>query len=518
MKLDATCQCGGARAASHFQSYVETFSHQPRGGEPYSFRLIPSSLDDLAYVLEGAEDLPSEEAELRAYLSKLSPLEAMCRAVVASKSSLFGYPTNPVTPVININIDYGHSVLNDDTGRLVWPGASPDLLYYDLPGHGTEGRCGVVSGSEGTPELVGCVAEDSCHYAHLTRYHCGRPQCPDWHCLVDYCLRKAEDGVDRLKAADYLYNDTRERIQHVVLSWDPDSDLSWLLSRKAFNRQVQKAYGLLMEAGLRGGMAVVHVERWKGEEGADASGDPVKLFPADALKNGLEWHVGPHIHVVGYGWLDPDKVADIYARTGIVIKSIASRNAEGERLGEDDVREILAYCLSHAGVGFPICGEGKAVRVLRSFGTFSSRSKNGLVRVKQLSESERLECPVCKKVADYPEFPSFLYNLRGFVYYRMGISDEPEPAVKTERYGVFCTRVSLKRVRADLEGLSPSEVVEYARDNPGFVFTRCRFPDPPKPRGMPRDPPRGVSDAEFAEAAEAILRKLGLWKEAGGDA
>lgn len=510
MILNGSSSCCGASAASYFQAPIENYQHTPKDGEPYSFKFTPSSMDDLTYLLEGAEDLPDfdsmGEGEAGSYLEGMSSLEAMCRAVVASQSSLFGYPTNPV--LYGINAKFGKSYRNSETGRMMWPEADPDLVYFDLPGHGTLGRCGIVTDDENRPELVGCVAENCCHYAHFKRWYCGRPQCSDWHCLMHYCQDKAEEGLDRLRAADMLYNDTRERIQHVVLSWDPKGDFSWMTSRKSFNAHMVKAYKLLQEVGLLGGLAVVHAERWKGEDVADSSGDPVKLFPKDALKNGLRWRFGLHIHAVAFGWIDPDKVAEVYARTGIVIKSIASENREGKRLDDDDVRNILAYCLSHAGLGVPLCGEGKTLRVLRPFGICASGSKRGLVKVARVTSSEPVECPVCKVVS--PSFPEHLYPLREFMYSRFTNGPPLEPVKKTTPFGIYCTRGSVDWVRQSLKGRSPPEAVEFARSNPDFVFTRCLVADMPRPRSVPVQKSSRVLDEEFAAAAEAILRKLGL--------
>lgn len=513
MTQNSSISSGGASAASLHQTYVEAYSHTPKEGEPYAFRLNVPAVNDLSFVLEGAEDLPEfysvDDEKARAYLDSLDPLEAMCRAVVASRSSLFSPSNNnPATPGININIDMGKAYRNGDTGRLMWPSVDKDVIFFDLPGHGKQGRCGIVRDSDNRPELVGCTAEECCHYARLKRWFCGRPQCLDWHCLRSYCLDKGEEAADRLKAADILLNDAKVRIQHIVISWDPESDLSWMSSRKRFNYELQKAYRLLLEAGMLGGMAVFHAESWEGDQDGSGS-DYSKRFPADALKNGLGWHLRPHIHAVGPAWLEPEKVREIYERTGFVIKSIASKNSEGKRLDREDVRGIVAYCLSHAGLGFPLCGEGKSVRVLRSFGICSSRAKVGIVKVAELAEADPVCCPVCARVSDDSSVP--LYDLRSYIEHRFS-PDPPEPITKRHPYGVYCTRAYVGWVRDSIDGLSPPEVVSFARENLSFVYTECRVPVLPKPKGLRlfEASSRVPSDAEWREAVRKRFEELGL--------
>jgi hypothetical protein len=240
-----------------------------------------------------------------------------------------------------------------------------------------------------------------------------------------------------------------------------------MYSRKAFNAQMRKAYALLMRAGLRGGAGVFHPLRWAGEGSGDS-----KNMPPDALANGLSWSLGPHIHAVGYGWLSSQSIAEIYAETGIVIKCIASADQSGGRLGSEELTAIFAYVLSHAGIGSQVNGSGRALRTLRMFGTLSSQSKSGVVRVASFTESEPMTCPECERGAG---LVSHLRDLHDFA-----VSGDLSPVLSSShRRGVFCPKISASRVRSDLAGLSPAEIVQYARDNPDLCATRCRDPDDP---------------------------------------
>ena len=422
------------------------------------FPLTSAGISDMSVILQG-EDLREDPD----YLRSLPDLVAMCRAVSRSEVPSFFNPA----------IRGYHSIVTLDDLRAGVPGIDDDVIFWDLPTNGEPGRCGPMEVCEHGPggvshvqRIGGCTCGGRSHYGYLRRYHCDRPQCPDWHCLLKWAVDRAEDATDRLLASDWLMGDGG-RMMHVVLSWDPAGDLSWMHSRKAFNNQMRKAYALLMRAGLRGGLGVFHPLRWLGE---DSGG--VKGMPSDALSNGLSWVLGPHIHVVGYGWLSGETIAEIYAETGIVIRCIASGNSKGDRLGSEDLIAIFSYVLSHAGIGFQVNGDKKALRTLRAFGTLSSQSKSGVVCVKSLTESEPLTCPVCEHGAGAV---SHLHDLHGFA-----VSGDLSPVLmSSHRRGVYCPKVSADRVRADIAGLSPAEIVQYARENHDLCATRCRDPDDP---------------------------------------
>lgn len=298
--------------------------------------------------------------------------------------------------------------------------------------------------------------------------------CPDWHCIRKWADEHADACADRLVAADYLKNDTMERILHVTLSWDPESDLSWMYSRKAFNARMREAYRLLMEVGLLGGVSVFHPFRWEGETGFERKG---KRMPLDALKNGLRWFLGPHIHVVGPGWIDGAKVAEIHERTGIVIKVIASKNAEGHRIGFDDARSILAYCFSHAGVGSPVSLRSKCLRIPREFGVLSGRYESGIVRPYKFTETTNATCPIC--ALEHPDRESCLCNLNAYMFMP---SEDPSSLKLKDRFGLYCPKSSADRVRDAIAGMSSRDIMEYVEKNPDICFTRSQFPDYSSPK------------------------------------
>lgn len=361
--------------------------------------------------------------------------------------------------------------------------ADPDRIYWSLPGHGSKGdRCGPLYYMAGRQRVAGCVDGDRCHYGQLERFHCDRPQCTDWHCVMSWARDHAWDASDRLAGAEALYGDYMERLLHVSLSWDPSGDLSWMTSVKAFNKRIREAYRLLEEAGLRGGVGVFHPWRWAGEEEAESGGS--KRFPRDALRNGLEWRIGPHFHAVGYGWIDGEAVARIYERTGIVITVLSG--ASGERFDASDAWNILAYCLSHAGVGVSLSGSRRNLRTLRPFGSCSSRSRSGVAQVMTIPQSEDVACPVCSGLGWVGSSP--LYDL----YSWMDRPGDPPPPVSVRRhYGVWASRSGVAQVRSDLAGLDHWGVLAYARENPDHVATRCTCPD--VIRGM-RDAGREASE------------------------
>lgn len=446
--------------SSHFQTNLDRL---PETVVP-DFPLTSQGIEDFSSILQSEDG--REDAD---YLATLPDLVAMCRAVSRSEVPL----------IYNPAIRGYHSISSIRDLRSGIEDAPDDAIFWDLPTNGERGRCGAMESVERetssggvsymhhVQRVGGCVCGGRSHYGFLRRYHCDRPQCPDWHCLIKWAMDRAEDGADRLIGADYLMNDSCERLMHVVLSFDPDADKSWMFSRNAFNKKMREVYKLLMLAGLRGGLCIFHPFGWKGE---DVNG--VKSMPEDALSNGLRWVIRPHVHAVGYGWLDGEIIAEIHAKYGIVIKCIASSTSDGKRLGSDDVTAILSYCLSHSGIGVPVNGRGRNLRALRDFGSLSGRSKSGIVRVDVLPESSPMTCPICEENVSEV---SHLYDLHDYASSALA----SVPLRMSHRYGVYCPKSCASRVREDLASLSPLEIVQYARDNPDVCVTRCRDPDDP---------------------------------------
>lgn len=409
------------------RSTLDDFEYSDSPGP--SFPLLErSGLSDMVYYLQALEESPT--------LSESDKLTAMCIAV--SKSQ--GCPTYPASNGVKYTRakysfdSFGRHYLKD--GRLVYPDADKDLLSWDLPSHGSKGkRCGPCMGGDGVQDVAGCPGEYGyrVHFGRLRRYHCNSLGCTDWNCLKDASINRAKDCLDRLMAVQALYPDSKARLLHLVYSWDPAKGYDWVFSREAFNKKLREAYAALKALGVRGGVAVFHPFSWKGEEEGDK-----KLFPEGAFRNGLEWSFRPHLHVVAYAFVKGAE--DHYAVTGDVVNVISYKSSSGGRFGADDVRSILSYSLSHAGVGRALNGSGRALDATRFFGLCKE-----IVKLDEIYETTETECPVCRG-SENVHRP--LYSLHDLKYNgRAGAA----PLLYRDKYGLYCRRSDKERVEAILK-------------------------------------------------------------------
>lgn len=427
--------------------------HEPRASHQTSFEdhsyvtypgpvfpLKGPGLSDMSFWLQGLEDGLT--------VNDLDRLTAMCISVSKSQGCAT-YPASKEGKYIRGKhsfAGFGPSHIVGD--RMVFPDADADLVSWDLPAHGEKGkRCGPLLGSDGVQSVAGCCGGSGyeAHYGRLRRFHCDSLQCTDWHCLKAASLRSMESRrgtekgtvgpLERLLAVRALYpDDHRARFVHLVYSWDPSKGYDWAFSRKAFNRKLREAYKVLEGLGVLGGIAVFHPFSWKG----DGEGDK-KLMPSDALGSGLEWSFRPHLHVVAYGFVKGAEKH--YSRTGDVVSVLSYKNEHGGRLGEEDLRSIMSYCVSHAGVGLPLNGSGRALNVMRAFGAcydITPASRN-------VRESTETECPVCKCLHGVHR-P--LYDLHEWR------DDRPsaEPLLRLDFHAIVCRRSDLGHAREILSG------------------------------------------------------------------
>lgn len=94
----------------------------------------------------------------------------------------------------------------------------------------------------------------------------------------------------------------------------------WGLVEKEYPKIRVLVYKVLKEVGFYGGSMIFH---------------PFRLSDLGV------WYFSPHFHVVGYGWINGEKVSKVYEKREIVIKNLGLRK---------NVGATALYQLSHAGV------------------------------------------------------------------------------------------------------------------------------------------------------------------------
>ena len=240
--------------------------------------------------------------------------------------------------------------------KRVRKGKYPDrIIDWSLPGKDTltteRTRCGTLvtvptESGERSPIIHSC-SEDHLHYADAQKRSCYRLSCSK--CWSDASVKiatKAEPKVlahkflelkaDRSEMTEeelqLLFRDTK--VSHWTLTFRQDSSpgkgdglaskvACMVRTARGFEKFCEMVRGLFLEAGLKGGVMVFHPWAWDSK-----------------LKR---WIVRPHVHVIGYGWLNTKAFQNKYS-PGINLKKIhASKEVES-------VKDTLTYLVTHAGI------------------------------------------------------------------------------------------------------------------------------------------------------------------------
>jgi len=217
------------------------------------------------------------------------------------------------------------------------------LIDWSLPGQDHESakykNCGKIAriptsdGSDSTPIIVSCE-DDHDHYAKAKKHCCYQLSCP--RCWNDAALRRARAAEIKILSHKYL-SIKRERtieqkitdkkdlnLSHWVLSFHVDSGaVNMARTVRGFNKLRDIAKSLLVEAGMKGGAMVFHPWRWNSKT--------------------KTWDIGPHFHIIGYGWLNTKSFQDKYSPAINLIKV-----HENEEILS--VFLTVAYLLTHTGI------------------------------------------------------------------------------------------------------------------------------------------------------------------------
>jgi len=193
-------------------------------------------------------------------------------------------------------------------------------IEWSLPGADTSDRngCGFRTSS-----VVSCV-NDRSHYLKAVRLHCWTLTCPD--CFNDTCMKRGAQAEKRILAyADLVQRQggRAPRLSHWVVSPPQEWAVKCMIDPERMPTLKRWLESLLIAHGMLGGYAVFHP--WR-------------------LSDSHEWVVGPHFHIIGYGWLDNRAIVHRYP--GTVVKQVHP----GERIRS--VRQTVAYLLTHTGIGF----------------------------------------------------------------------------------------------------------------------------------------------------------------------
>ncbi|MDO5853586.1 MAG: hypothetical protein Q4Q62_06005 [Thermoplasmata archaeon] len=181
--------------------------------------------------------------------------------------------------------------------------------------------CGFKWQSPAEMRFTACGSDRS-HYLKAARIHCWRLACAN--CGNDVALRRGAQVETRILAyADLEKRGGRKvpQLKHWVISPPQEWTIEVMRDVDRFALLVQWVQLVMIDAGFLGGAMVFHPWRLQDEE----------------------WVLGPHFHVIGYGYVDNRR---IYRKYGCVVKQVHP----GEKIRS--VRQTIAYLLTHAGLGY----------------------------------------------------------------------------------------------------------------------------------------------------------------------
>lgn len=199
-------------------------------------------------------------------------------------------------------------------------------------------------------------------FLDLRRHSCGRLECPI--CYEKACSKEAHRITWRLENSWLMRHG---KIIHVAVSV-PKS-----LYHLSGEELRSKVYAKAKKVGFFGGSDIFHPAR----EVCVLCGSN-KDNELDRCENcgcsEFRWYYSPHFHLLGFGWIDGNKVAELYKKEGWIIKNLGIRVS---------VESTAFYQLSH-------CGIHKKHHSVTWFGNCSYNK----LRIPK-EEIEKKVCPLC---------------------------------------------------------------------------------------------------------------------------
>ena len=160
------------------------------------------------------------------------------------------------------------------------------------------------------------------HYIKAARIHCWRLSCPN--CMNDVAMKRGAQIEKKVLAYADLQRRAGQRVpqlKHWILSPPQEWAVEVMRDADRYPELVKWVQLVMIGAGFLGGVMVFHPWRLQDEE----------------------WVLGPHFHIVGYGFVDNRRIANRY---NCVVKQVHP----GEKIRS--VRQTIAYLMTHAGIGY----------------------------------------------------------------------------------------------------------------------------------------------------------------------
>lgn len=170
-------------------------------------------------------------------------------------------------------------------------------------------------------DYVSCPSEKK-HYAKAKKFNCWSLTCP--YCLSNTVLKIGADIEPKILAYRHLHirqGGEDQEPKHWVVSPPQDWAKEIVTDAREYEKLRKKVSDDLQQCGMEAGAMVFHPWRQKKDR----------------------WELGPHFHVIGYGFINTDLFK--LDNEGWLIKLVHSEESIRS------VRHTIAYLLTHAGIG-----------------------------------------------------------------------------------------------------------------------------------------------------------------------
>lgn len=306
-------------------------------------------------------------------------------------------------------------------------------MEWDIPGHGKTGRgCGRIR------SVTACENGD---YFQPVMCHCWRLSCP--HCWWDTAKRKSAEICERLDAYGKIAPLTaRDCWQHVVVSPPQDTAKNLMCSSEGYAHIRLAATSLIRDLGITGGAIIFHPYRENGEDDYNN-----RIQTGNDGQSG-HWRTAPHFHIVGYGFIPSEKVAETYERTGWIVKSVRSHLGKNDRIG------VLNYLLTHVGIG-----RIENRRNVQSFQYFGGCVASLMPKI---ADVERIDMPPC------PNCGGALFDVEITGDF---MPTEYKPHRKQNVGGLYCSRSKTDMLQKEIQNLPMSDVVKHSKNDPEIYLS-----------------------------------------------
>lgn len=260
------------------------------------------------------------------YIQSLARAEEVAREHdLAIQTALYSHPVTKHVKEDPMEDLYAHlSALHPAISDSHFAGRKR-FVEWGLPGRDEDlpkrMHCGFKHTDPKRMVFTACSADHS-HLIKAARIHCWRLACSN--CMNDAAMRRGSQVEKKVLAYASLEARAGRRapqLKHWVISPPQEWAIEVMSDADRFPALVQWVQLVLLDAGFLGGAMVFHPWRFQDRR----------------------WVLGPHFHVVGYGFVDNRR---IYQRYGCVVKQVHP----GERIRS--VRQTIAYLLTHAGIGY----------------------------------------------------------------------------------------------------------------------------------------------------------------------